>query len=519
MHYLLSPPEITLDELRNNNANFSPRAYKRVFMGTSCVERIGDLLKSYDNGIEVGSLAYVPRSPYNFIRTKALQDYSCLTQHLSGAISPITPRAFKKATGSAPGRIVRDNDILYARGGSVGEVALANDCGQATLSGHMLRLEFQDNKWYCFAFMKHPICKLQQQSQVKGSIRALDNFTINTLLDCLIPFPNQPDAERAIAYVSALMQAIVDKEKAIRQRDSAIHDTIAYELTTHQKPNAFVFQHPTLNEVRTIGRFDAAIYDREYKAVAHQIANYCGGSATPSEEGFCIIPGPSLETKLIGTRLDSDTYKPGFYALVLPTHISIYGTMNALPYIGTRKKLPLLQEGDIVFGEAGFHKGRSIVLLEGIDNCITNAHGLCARRTDGDTTKSVFFRCIFNWYRNMGLVDLMAVGGSGGHFSPQYFDYLRIPKFPDTVQATIAQLYHNPASPPAAPPTLATFVGWHREWNSALGIWELDREMKTLRRTLAAVQEDIIQGRTVTVPLPDAAPSPQTASLFDAPDA
>ena len=41
--------------------------------------------------------------------------------------------------------------------------------------------------------------------------------------------------------------------------------------------------------------------------------------------------------------------------------------------------------------------------------------------------------------------------------------------------------------------TLATFVAWHREWNDNLGIWELDREMKTLQRTLDEVQEQIIE--------------------------
>ena len=44
----------------------------------------------------------------------------------------------------------------------------------------------------------------------------------------------------------------------------------------------------------------------------------------------------------------------------------------------------------MIFGEAGFQKGRSIVLLDGIENCTTNAHGLYARRKDGDIKKSIF---------------------------------------------------------------------------------------------------------------------------------
>ena len=103
----------------------------------------------------------------------------------------------------------------------------------------------------------------------------------------------------------------------------------------------------------------------------------------------------------------------------------------------------------------------------------------------------------------MRLIDLMAVGGSGGHFSPEYFESVRIPKFPDAVKAGIAELYHNNTPPPAGPVTLASFVSWHDRWNEGLGIWELDREMKSLQRTLLEVQEQIIEGKTVSVPFED----------------
>ena len=161
--------------------------------------------------------------------------------------------------------------------------------------------------------------------------------------------------------------------------------------------------------------------------------------------------------------------------------------------------MPLLQQGDVLFGEAGFQKGRSVVLLDEIQRCTTNAHGLYARRTDGDVAESIFFRCVFDWYRAMRLIDLMAVGGSGGHFSPEYFDYVRIPKFPATVKAGIVKLYHNNAAPPTSTPTVANFVAWHDQWNQELGIWELDREVKALQKTLLEVQEQIIDGKTVTV--------------------
>lgn len=61
--------------------------------------------------------------------------------------------------------------------------------------------------------------------------------------------------------------------------------------------------------------------------------------------------------------------------------------------------------------------------------------------------------------------------------------------------------YHRDEAPAAEKPTLDSFVDWHNRWNAGLGIWELDREMKGLQRTLSEVQEQIIEGKTVTVPI------------------
>jgi hypothetical protein len=233
------------------------------------------------------------------------------------------------------------------------------------------------------------------------------------------------------------------------------------------------------------------------------ITNYERGCRTPTAAGFIVTPGPSLEIKILLTRIDSDISKPGFYTLLIPANISEYGTMSKVTWLGTNKKLPLLNQGDILFGEAGFGKGRTIVLIDGMEHATTNAHGLYARRSDGDLTESIFFRCIFHWYRNMRLIDLMAVGGSGGHFSPEYFDSLLIPLFPDKLKEQIAKLYHSPALSVANPPNLQGFVSYHQARNYSLGIWELDCEMKALQVELASIQELIIQGKSFTVPLLD----------------
>jgi hypothetical protein len=303
-----------------------------------------------------------------------------------------------------------------------------------------------------------------------------------------------------VQYVSALSEAIVAKEVAIRERNDQISMVIDTELARGQKPTPFVYMNPSLDDIRGLGRLDAAIYSRDYKERVWPVLNYSKGYETPSAAGFSVTPGPSLEIKLLGTRIDSDVQKSGFYELLIPANISEWGTMSRISWLGTKKKLALLRKGDVLIGEAGFQKGRSIVLIEVSDFATTNAHGLYVRREDADIVESIFFRCIFNWYRLQGLIDLMAVGGSGGHFSPEYFDAVQIPKFPRALREKIASFYHSPAGEFPKHLDAKHLVSAHAIRNESLGIWELDADLRELRAILSDVQQRIIRGEFVALP-------------------
>lgn len=470
MQYLRVPRELSVHEIRLKNSSWSPRMYSGIALPISSVKKVGDLLASYKNGVEVGSIAYVKKSPFYFVRTKALQEYSCLTQFKGDSVIPITLQAFNKATEKHPERLINDGDILYARGGSVGEVAIANGCGQSILSSHILKLTFQNHPWYCFSFLKHPICKLQQQPDVKGAIRALDNFNINTLLDCLIPFPNQKDSDRVISYVSALMQAIVEKEKAIREKNRQIDASIVSELLNNQKANTFRFTMPDSNEIRELGRLDASMYSRDFKQKQFLITNYNNGAATYAKLGFEIGRGQNLQISCIGKSIYSDKAKPNFYRLVAPTDISEYRTVRQFRYLGNKKELFLLKKGDVIFGAEGFCKGRVVILADEVQKTISNIHGIIFHPKDGNIVKGIFLGCFLGYLRSIGMVDAIGAGGSGGSLAIGYFHHVPIPKFSDDKQAEIARLYHNPALPPSEKPTLETFVDWHCKWNADLGI-------------------------------------------------
>lgn len=99
------------------------------------------------------------------------------------------------------------------------------------------------------------------------------------------------------------------------------------------------------------------------------------------------------------------------------------------------------------------------------------------------------------------MIDLMTVGGSGGHFSPEYFDSLLIPRFPNELKEHIIKLYHSPISQITRPTSLENFVEYHRTRNNILGVQQLAAEMKVLQTELLSVQTSIIEGNSVIVPL------------------
>ena len=494
MKYVSVPSELSISEIQSNDYCFSPSRYVRFIPPESAsnthfisldklvvirderevVEKSSKYKYAEIGDIDVNTGGVVFREHYGYyLPTKrpSIAKY--------GDVLISTVRTYRKGIGFVA---ENSNNLVTSN-------AIMNICGITTYAPTLSLL-------YIYSFLRTEFFVEQVWSMLnRGLYPRMDKDALDKIM---IPVVNEI---KTVQYVSALTQAIVDKERCIRERSQAIHETIENEIIYNQKKRHFKFEYPNILDIENLGRFDAVIYDREYKEKIWLIENYERGYETPAEAGFTITPGPSLEIKLLRTRIDSETYKPGYYRLIVPTNISKYGTMNIVPYLGTAKKLPLLRKGDIVFGEAGFQKGRSIVLLEDWDNCTTNAHGLYARRYDEDLDKSIYFRCIFNWYRNMRLIDIMAVGGSGGHFSPEYFNYIKIPNFPEKKKVEIVQSYHSDTPAPSQLITLENFVDWHREWNKSLGIWELDREMKKLQNALIDVQSKIIKGEIINLPI------------------
>lgn len=345
---------------------------------------------------------------------------------------------------------------------------------------------------YVYSFLRSDFFSEQVWSLLhRGMYPRLDKRALDKIL---IPMPSD---SRAFKYVSALVQAIIDKETAIRNRHMSIMGLIGEELSTGFIGGEFKYSYPTTSDIRASSRLDAGLYCDTFQSLKHWIDNYRYGSTTLSRLGVKSRRGPNLAVSVIGKSLYSNQNKPGWYQLIRPLNITDFGTLMRHEYLGSLKKLPLVKAGEIVFGcEATW---RSLVLCEAYDRCTTNFHGTVLYWPGKPIGQVIWIRCILEYLRSKGMFRYVAVGGQGGHLSPEYFDYIPIPKFPEDKQNEISALYHEPASPQGSP-TVEAFVEWHRRRNAGLGIWELDKEIKELQQQLAGLQEQIIQGGPVSIP-------------------
>lgn len=488
------PTSIGYDEVVKTECSFSPLMYKKIRISSDNTKEVGDLLvktKKYIKGNEPGSQWYMKKSNRHLIRTKALQDFSYIVYPKGDAIIPLNPKVFT-------GMKLQKGDILLSKDSNVGETAIIIENSDVyDYSGGIVKLNLKEeyDPYYVFACLKHPTFKEQLLALCpKG---ATIKHAGERWMNCRIAFPQQKDSDQVIKFISTATRLIAECENMVAKKSSLIIDIIDKELG--YTGETAQYEYPNYLEIKKEGRLDAAIFGEEYKKKISFVLNYKGGFCTPKEYGFNVIPGPSLEIKLLKTRIDSDEYIPGFYMLLLPTNISEYGTINKVQYLGTKKKLPELKRGDVLFGEAGFHKGRSTVLVDEIDNCTTNAHGLYARSEKVDIKKSCYFRCIFDWYRNKHLIDLMAVGGSGGHFSPDYFDYIRIPKFPKSIVDKLTSEYLSEDKMDS----LNTLNAINAVDLSKLGIYQLDCISKNLKNEVDNMISKIICGEKVVLKMDD----------------
>lgn len=476
MSYTAIPSEITFNDL-NRMGSLSPSMYQKIVRVNGYSKKVRKLIEPSQKGVEVGGNAYVEDSDFKFIRTSALQEFSYLIIRDTRSILSVKPKAFINAN-------MRQWQILYAKDSNIGECSIleSSDYSKYMFSSGILKLSVKESPLYLFAFLKHPFLKEQVLKDVsKGATIRHSKLKI---LDCLIPFPKQKNGDEVVVHIEDLIKSIVDKEVLIRRKHGLILSLIDKELRDKQKPMPFHYESPKLKEIRQRGRLDTSLYTEQFKRLWHRIVNYADGYDSILKLGYTPVRGPNLAISEIGRSIYTETPLKGFYELIRPTNITEWGTLVKKEYLGNKRELQLVNKGAIIIGCEGYEKGRSLVLLDDMNRCTTNFHATALTKEDSKVIDVVFVRCFLAYLREIGMVDMIGVGGSGGHFAPEYFDLVLVPNFPENVKERVARLYHNPNA---------------QSDQEQQGIYQLNADILNTKQELWRIQEKIIRGSEVSL--------------------
>lgn len=493
--YIKTPESISFKSIIDKDFTLSSSQYMDLTMPNKNFKYVRDFLsrplRRSDLGVEIGSSNYIYKSPYYFLRTKALQPHSYLPEITPETALPILPKSFVKQN-------LKEGDILISKDSNIGEIVILDDDYENYMtSGAIYKLPVVENKYYLLAFIKHSIFRDQLDFMVPKGATIRHAKTL--FLDCKIPMPTKK-AKESITYIELLTKAIIEKEKQIKKRHKLIFELIDTELKSNQKKGNFKFEFPSINEVEELGRLDTGLYNQDFKYWNFVVKNYKYGSKDLISRGFDWSRGTSLEKNFIKTRIDSDVYHKGFYELVLPTNISQYGFVEKTIYIGTPTKLKTISQGDIIFGGEGFGKGRTYVVIDESSNVATNYHGIRIINKNNNLNESIFIRCFLAFWRSKGMIDHIGVGGSGGHCAPSYFHLIETPLFPENVQEDIASLYHNKKAVfDSKNWNLNNFENNDKKFNSIAGIYDLDKSLKYLKSLLDGAIDSVINDKQINL--------------------
>lgn len=488
--YIHIPSTVGLQEIVNNNFSLSSSQYVKLVMPNKNYKFVSEFLwrslTQGDLGEEIGSLNYIDKSPYLFIRTKALQEQSFLPDFNKESALPIMPSEFVQMN-------LKEGDLLISKDSNIGEIVILDkDYPDSMLSGAIYRLPVKEEwRYYLLAFIKHRIFREQLDFMVpKG---ATIRHAKTKFLDCKIPLPNK-NKEYVVRYISLLTQAIVSKEKIIRQRHSLISQLIEKELMANQNLNDFIYKLPRLSEIEDLGRLDSGVYGVMLKKNIHLIKNYTGGYFQLDES--MIGGGSTPKIRYVGNESDLK------YQWVTPSFCSDYGTLtecrinfqgtnninkNAILIINRTSKGGL---GEFV-GISGYYDYSE--LGEG-------QHNQGMYRVDVfDENKLLFILCCLNCKIYRQICAALSVGSKMKELKTTQIAMIPFPIFPTNKQKEITDLYRNPQEYDTEGFSLDNFLVKDNEYNSTAGIYELDKTAKYLKDKLNKAIDDIVNDREVEI--------------------
>ncbi|WP_334090225.1 hypothetical protein [Helicobacter typhlonius] len=487
MAYIDIPQEISSKEVCENGYILSSNAYKKLLMKNTHFKTLRELLardlKRSDLGVEVGSLSYVPKSPFTFMRAKALQEHSFLPEITDESLLCILPQSFVNMD-------LKKGNVIISKDSNIGEVViLEKDYPNTMLSGAMYKLPLTQHKYYILSVIKHTIFREQLDFIVpKG---ATIRHAKQLFLDCKIPFPNH-NTQQTIAFIEMLTQSIITKEKLIKERHAKILNFIESELLNNQKPNTFKYAYPTFQEIQKSGRLDTGIYCEEFKKLDFLIKNYKNDVFYIDKKK--IKSGSTPKMRFIGQENFSR------YQWLTPSHCSDYGTIKEIERINFIGKPNLTQDCILLINRGqGYDCGKSI-FYSFVDSKQGQHNQGMYRIFDYPEPQMLFMLCFLNAKFMRTYCSYLSLGSKMKELKIEHFLQIPFPNFPQNLQEQIALLYHNPSAKlDYENLNLENFKIQDETFCENAGIYELDKSIKYLKNILNSCIDDIANDREVVI--------------------
>lgn len=489
--YIQIPESISFNCITNKNFTLSSSQYMDLIMPNDNYMLVRDFLsrnlKRSDLGKEVGSINYIKKSPYYFLRTRALQSHSFLP-NITSAV-PVMPKVFINQN-------LKEGDVLISKDSNIGEIVILDkDYKNFMTSSAIYKLPIKKDKYYLLACIKHKLFREQLDFIVpKG---ATIRHAKTDFLDCKIPIPKK-NTEKIMKYVSVLTEAIINKEKLIKQRHESILNTIEEELENNQNQDSFEFKQPCINDLIKTSRLDTSLYTESFKFLDFKIKNYKNGYKSFKELKYKITRGQNLQISNIGKSIYSDVANPNYYKLILSKYFTEYLTLSEVSYIGNIRDLKVIKKGEIIFSARG-DLGRVIVQCEDEEKLITNIDNLHLTNLEKPLFNNIYTGLFLNYLRIKGYLSKISITGSGADsFTKYQFDLLPVPTFSENKQKKISSFYYNPkAINYYKKATLENYLELDNKFNEEAGIYELDKSAKQLKKRLNEVIDLIANNKDV----------------------
>jgi len=477
--FTVRPGTIQKNAILSGRLSLSPSDYRTIKKPIS-TKRLAVLVKRHKTGREIGSHAYMPHSPYRFLKTVNINDPFILDETKVEFCKPCKG-AIKPKHGA----------ILVAKDGGaqgLGECCVYEGREAATdyISAGVLCLEFDDehDRNYVLGILK----SMHFKEFIDGLTPGGSTIRHSKLLTLDYEVPWSQDAAKR-QTVAEIVANLIDKERRIAEKNSVIDKLITNELTAGLGCILNKTHLPSRTELLATTRLDAGIYTDLVRETNHLIMNYKGGFYHIPDH-FNAKRGQNLQVTSIGESYYSDTQKNGFYRLFTNVEMTDARTITGFRWLGNKRKLATLPKNCVMLAADGMIVGRSF-FFDDLPNTITNIHPwvIVAKDKSLPRYKSVFLSLFLSYLKNIGYLEKIKDKSNGGGLKKNHVEkWIIIPSFPDNVQEEIAIHYYKTAEPLLVSATLAE----HKKRNSVLGIFQLNMEILALREHLAEVVENII---------------------------